>query len=352
MGPKLTDLSTRPATAAGDLAEAPTSLEEACGQNGHVDFGDATEEDFKQRGEAKHRRGMQKMMQALGFACLLWMSLVAWALFRYSAEPFLKGLQELDMGVDAALQGSGPTTVEVLSMVSPGTLYRPQLLTCGGGRIFTSDRFRVFELFPGGRPPVEVDCAAVPGQIHDLLASCDGSGCELRALVHGSHGPSAASSIVLCGRNGTAALAKYPLPADHIAVAPQGLASGTGGLRKLLAAHANDLVQYSWSSQVAEWVPEWNIGSDGQDGQTSGLRAVSAGDKSVFFFYRSQSAGASVVARSAADLRLGGRWLLPAKFGPLLDGCMLNDTEALLLEGGGAAEDPVAAARIVRARLG
>eukprot|EP00445_Apocalathium_hangoei_P007676 CAMPEP_0203851064 /NCGR_PEP_ID=MMETSP0359-20131031/7133_1 /ASSEMBLY_ACC=CAM_ASM_000338 /TAXON_ID=268821 /ORGANISM="Scrippsiella Hangoei, Strain SHTV-5" /LENGTH=738 /DNA_ID=CAMNT_0050767039 /DNA_START=56 /DNA_END=2272 /DNA_ORIENTATION=+ len=305
---ELTDVGVNIVDASDD-DDHPGSPSGSCNrQDGPSDF--ITNQDLldiRRRAARKHHSAHKALEQALLVCVIMWLGMLAWAVVYYAAEPWLP-LKEASAGAVASTQA--------LYVRWPSQLYNPESLACAGGRVFTADRYRVFEVFPGGGSAVEVICTGIEGLIQDIGAACDSRG-ACHPVVLSDNKVFDCSGVL--GKTTAATLARtVGRVAQHLAVVQ-------ADPPQLLAMIDSELSQYGWSATHGSWFPEWYLGL--LDG---GLRGLSVVD-GVMMFVRANAAGAAVEVRSIEAPSASRVWHLPPATPAVLSACGPNSSRALLL---------------------
>mmetsp|Transcript_103505 Transcript_103505/g.302025 ORF Transcript_103505/g.302025 Transcript_103505/m.302025 type:complete len:792 (-) Transcript_103505:8-2383(-) len=293
---------------------------------------DDVEFDEKASGTKLHISHLMKL--TLLVSLLLWLLLFGWAVNAFWI---------------------GPSTLQArpIDVQWPGPLFHPESVACVGGRVFTADRFRVFELSLEG-PARPVACS-LRRPITDLAAGCDAAhGCRPLVLASGSAAGdySTPSQVVACGNSSQAdswQLLQDNVPAELLTVsAPNGV---TGDLQeqRLITSRKGELVQHMWSAEEEGprgWMPEWSLGSISPSGnqldaeRTEALVALGATASRLLAFRDALPARLQIEVRSLSTLEVLGRWRLPKEALPLASGCAWTSSSALVLRRSAAGEPP------------
>mmetsp|Transcript_119478 Transcript_119478/g.381186 ORF Transcript_119478/g.381186 Transcript_119478/m.381186 type:complete len:1087 (+) Transcript_119478:139-3399(+) len=218
--------------------------------------------------------------RSLAVSILMWISLLVWSVLEFwlpLSESSSGGDSEYiytSSGVSSALLLRSPPPLQEVDVIWPSPLFRPQSLSCAGGRVFVSDQFRVFELLPDGHTQ-EVRCpldSAVVGLTARCKATWVSPGvsecrCRPQALVRdrngilhtvdcasGSHTSlllrtSSGDTCTATPHTGDAAMSWATAPCGGVSNATT---TGTGGIGRTLGMwHAAALAGYPGQPSAA-----------------------------------------------------------------------------------------------------
>mmetsp|Transcript_25381 Transcript_25381/g.46020 ORF Transcript_25381/g.46020 Transcript_25381/m.46020 type:complete len:728 (-) Transcript_25381:246-2429(-) len=248
--------------------------------------------DFRDRAAKKRLSGHKIVARAICVCVAMMFSMVTWSLAHHAVLPFLEA---------QLAESSRPTVnLEELDVQWPSPLFQPHDLACGGGQIFTSDGYNIFELFPSGSA-VRVACS-LGNHIKAISSICKES-CRPVALLE--DGVSDCTELM--------ALRGDSRQAQFLAVLSQENSS------KLFTVHGDEVVQYR--REMDSWHADYSI----RKVDPAALRGVDAfGD--IAMLYQESGQGRLEILSLDGHLQ---EWRIPQA--DIVGFCMINQHETLVL---------------------